>query len=291
MRTINLLCLVFVLILAPVAGSASGQEIKIAHQWAEGVDGRDRAAQVFAREAEARATGLKVRVTPGSPLKPMQMLAALQAGKLDMAVFPLSHAGAKVPEFALAGLPGLVPDLDVARDLKGSPMHTALQALAQAQGIRLLTWCWVPGGFFTKDMQIFGPSSVRGLKMQPANPLFERTLKAAGASVVDLPQTEIAAAMRSDELDAVVTTYESFMSLRLGRAREVCHHRPFAVHGFLPAGDVACCLEEADPAAAERVRGGGGDSGWLFRYDRARSDASLGANAAAQRHRDLAHEP
>jgi TRAP-type C4-dicarboxylate transport system substrate-binding protein len=225
MRTINLLCLVFVLILAPVAGSASGQEIKIAHQWAEGVDGRDRAAQVFAREVEARATGLKVRVTPGSPLKPTQMLAALQAGKLDMAVFPLSHAGAKVPEFALAGLPGLVPDLDVARDLKGSPMHTALQALAQAQGIRLLTWWWVPGGFFTKDMQIFGPSSVRGLKMQPANPLFERTLKAAGASVVDLPQTEIAAAMRSDELDAVVTTYESFMSLRLAE------HAKFATIG------------------------------------------------------------
>jgi TRAP-type transport system periplasmic protein len=70
-------------------------------------------------------------------------------------------------------------------------------------------------------MQIFGPSSVRGLKMKPANPLFERTLKAAGASVVDLPQTEIAAAMRSDELDAVVTTYESFMSLRLAEHAKV----------------------------------------------------------------------
>jgi len=214
-RTINLLRLVFVLILAPVSDAALGQEIRIAHQWADNIDGRDRAAQIFAKEVEVRSPGLKLRVIPGSPLKPAEVLAALQTGKLDMAVFPLSHAGAKVPEFALAGLPGLVPDLDAARDLKGSPMHTALQALAQAQGIRLLTWWWVPGGFFTKDMQIFGPSSVGGLRMQAANPLFERTLKAAGASVVDLPETEIAAAMRSDDLDAVVTTYESFMSLRL----------------------------------------------------------------------------
>jgi TRAP-type transport system periplasmic protein len=164
---------------------------------------------------EVRFPGLKVRVTPGSPLKPAEVLAALQAGKLEMAVFPLSYAGAKVPEFALAGLPGLVPDLDAARELKGSSMHVTLQALAQAQGIRLLTWWWVPGGFFTKDMQVFGPSSVQGLRMHATNPLFERTLQAAGASVLSMPSGDLAAAMRADKLDAVVTTYESFMSLRL----------------------------------------------------------------------------
>jgi hypothetical protein len=64
------------------------------------------------------------------------------------------------------------------------------------------------GGFFTKQIQIFGPD----LSVQAANPLFERTLK-AGAAVVNLPMSEVAAAMRSDKLDAVVTTYETFMSL------------------------------------------------------------------------------
>ena len=131
----------------------------------------------------------------------------------------------KVPEFALAGLPGLVPDLDAARELKGSPMHAALQAFAQAQGIRLLSWWWAPGGFFTKDMQVFGPSSVRGVTMQAANPLFERTLKAAGASVIDVPSPDLAAAMQSGKLDAVVATYESFMSLRLDQ------HAKFATIG------------------------------------------------------------
>jgi TRAP-type transport system periplasmic protein len=214
-RVIIIACLVGMLVLAPASDAALGQEIRLAHQWAEALDGRDRAAQIFAQEVEVRYPALKVRVTPGSPLKPAEMLAALQTGKLEMAVFPLSYAGAKVPEFALAGLPGLVPDLDAARELKGSSMHVTLQALAQAQGIRLLTWWWVPGGFFTKDVQVFGPSSVRGVRMHATNPLFERTLKAAGASVISVPSADLAAAMRADKLDAVVTTYESFMSLRL----------------------------------------------------------------------------
>jgi TRAP-type transport system periplasmic protein len=224
-HVVTIASLVFMLVMAPASQAALGQEIRIAHQWAEAVDGRDRAAQIFAQEVEVRFPGLKVRVTPGSPLKPAEVLAALQTGRLNMAVFPLSDAGAKVPELALAGLPGLVPDLDAARDLKGSPIHAALQALAQAQGIRLLTWWWVPGGFFTKDMQVFGPSSVSGLRMQAANPQFERTLKAAGATVINVPSTDLATAMRSDKLDAVVTTYESFMSLRLAE------HAKFATIG------------------------------------------------------------
>jgi TRAP-type transport system periplasmic protein len=213
-RIVHIACLVIVFIGASVPGRASGQEVRIAHQWAGGSDGRDRAAQVFAQEVEVR-TGMKVRVEANPSLKPAELLAAVQSKRLEMAVLPLSYAVAKVPEFSLAGLPGLVPDLDAARELKGSQMHVTLQALAEAQGIRILTWWWVPGGFFTKDMQVFGPASVAGLRMQAANPLFERTLKAVGATVVDLPMTELATAMRSDKLDAVVTTYETFMSLRL----------------------------------------------------------------------------
>jgi TRAP-type transport system periplasmic protein len=214
-HVVKIACLVFMLILAPASDAALGQEIHIAHQWADNFDGRDRAAKIFAQEVQVRLPAQKVRITPDSPLKPAQVLAALQSGKLDMAVLPLSQASAKVPEFALAGLPGLVPDLDAAGELKGSSMHAALQTIAQAQGVHILTWWWVPGGFFTKDLQIFGPSSVRGITMQATNPLIERMLSAAGASVIDVPPTELAAAMRFDKLDAIITTYESFMSLGL----------------------------------------------------------------------------
>jgi TRAP-type C4-dicarboxylate transport system substrate-binding protein len=219
-RFLNTTWLVFTLVLACVPQSAFSQEIKLAHQWAGSSDGRDRAAHVFAQEVEARTSGLRVRIIPNSSLKPADMLRALQTNALEMAVFPLTYAVAKVPEFSLAGLPGLVPDLEAAQALKGSEMHATLQSLAETQGFRILSWWWAPGGLFARDLQIFGPASVRGLKMQVDNPLFERTLKAAGATVASMPSADIAAAMRADELDGVVTTYEAFMSLRLsGQAK------------------------------------------------------------------------
>jgi TRAP-type C4-dicarboxylate transport system substrate-binding protein len=216
-RIATVVCLALVLISACAPQSAVGQEIRVSHQWAESADGRDRAVRVFVQEVEARAKGLKFRIHPNSSLKikPTQLLAALQTNALEMAVYPLTYAVAKVPEFSLAGLPGLVPDLDAARALRGSEMHAMLQSLAEAHGFRIVTWWWAPGGFFAKDLQIFGPASVRGLSMRAADPLFERMLVAAGASTSNMPSTDIAAAMRSGEIDAVATTYEAFMSLRL----------------------------------------------------------------------------
>ena len=217
MRIFMTVSVVVVATLAAVHGRAVGQEIRISHQWAEGTDGRDRAARVFVQEVQARTNGLTFRIYPNSSLKikPNELFAALRNNTLEMAVYPLTYAVADVPEFSLAGLPGLVPDLDAAHALKGSAIHTTLQSLAEAHGIRILTWWWAPGGLFAKDQQIFGPESVRGLKMRAADPLFEGMLKEAGASVMNMPSTDIYSAMQSGQLDAIGTTYEAFMSLRL----------------------------------------------------------------------------
>src|SRR5262249_12333107 len=128
---------------------------------------RDRAARVFVQEVVARTTGLNFRIYPNSSLqiKPADVFAALQANDVEMAVYPLTYAVGQVPEFSLAGLPGLVPDLGAARALENSEMHATLQSLAEAHGIRILTWWWAPGGFFAKEFQVFGPASVTGLKM------------------------------------------------------------------------------------------------------------------------------
>src|SRR5262249_32962632 len=155
----------------------------ISHQWTEGIDGRDRAARVFVQEVEARATGLKFRIYPNSSLniKPTEVLAALQSNTLEMAVYPLVYGVDKVPEFSLAGLPGLVPDLNAAHALKGSEIHATLQSLAEANGIHIVTWWWAPGGLFSKNRPITGPASVRGLKMRAGDAMFEVMLREAGA--------------------------------------------------------------------------------------------------------------
>ena len=217
MRFANICCLVLVASSLPDLGMAFAQEIKISHQWAEGIDGRDRAARVFAQEVESRAKGLKLRVFPKSSLniKPGDVLDALRSNRLEMAIYPLTYAVNEVPEFSLAGLPGLVPDLDAARALKGSAIQTTLQEIAENNGIHIVSWWWSPGGFFAKRREISDPKSVQGLKMRAAEPLFEMMLHEAGALVSNIPSTEAYRALQSGSLDAILTSYEGFVSLRL----------------------------------------------------------------------------
>lgn len=167
------------------------------------------------QEAEARAKALKFRIYPNSSLniKPGELLNAMQNSTLEMAVYPLVYAVGKVREFSLAGLRGFVPNLEAAQALKGSEIYTTLQSIAEANGIRILTWWWAPGGFLAKNREISDPKSVQGLKMRAAEPLFELMLKDAGASVTNMPSTEIYAAMQSGSLDAILTTYQTFVSL------------------------------------------------------------------------------
>jgi hypothetical protein len=84
-----------------------------------------------------------------------------------------------------------------------------------ANGIHIVTWWWTPGGFATKDREITGPKSVEGLKMRAADPTFEIMLKAAGASVVNMPSTEIYPSLQSGVLNGTLTSAETFVSMRM----------------------------------------------------------------------------
>ena len=64
MRLVKLGCLVALALLILANDQICAQEIKISHQWAEGTDGRDRAARLFVQEAEGRAKDLKFRIYP-----------------------------------------------------------------------------------------------------------------------------------------------------------------------------------------------------------------------------------
>jgi TRAP-type transport system periplasmic protein len=65
-------------------------------------------------------------------------------------------------------------------------------------------------------------------------PLFELMLKDAGASVMNMPSTDIYAAMQSGRLDAIGTTYEAFMSLRLFELAKFATVGPSLFMGFCP---------------------------------------------------------
>jgi TRAP-type transport system periplasmic protein len=190
-------------------------ELTISHQFHETSDARGRAARVFAEELALRAPELKAKIFPQLALgfSRDEQLEQLQTGKLDFAILPLVFSVKRVPEFSLALLPGLLPNLATARALKGSEVHDKLQAIAAANGLRIVTWWWMRGGFAT-NREITGPNSVKDLRLQSCG-LAQRVLAAAGASITDDPWGEIAMRLEMGALDGVVVPYEDFISMKL----------------------------------------------------------------------------
>ncbi|MGE0357847.1 MAG: TRAP transporter substrate-binding protein DctP [Burkholderiales bacterium] len=203
--------------LAAMALPAAAQEIKISHQWKANTDGRDKATRVFVAEVNKKDANLKFRIYPGSSLniKPAAQFDALQAGSLEMAVFPMSYAVGKVPEFSITIMPGTITSVDHAMRLKGTPFHRKLQDLAHKNGVHIVTWWWTPGGFASKEREIGGPDTVKGEKMRAADPTFESMLKAAGSSVINIPSTEIYPSLQSGVLTSTLTSAETFVSMRI----------------------------------------------------------------------------
>lgn len=197
--------------------AAQAQTIKISHQWRAETDARDRAVRVFVKAVNERAPDLKFRIYPGRSLiqDPVAQFDAMQAGTLEMAVYPLVYAVGKVPEFSITILPGLIRSFEQAVALKGSDYHRRLQDICERNGVRLVTWWWTPGGFASKDRAIAGPDTVDGLKMRAADPYFEQVLQSAGASVHAMPSSEIYTALQTGVLDALLTSSESLVSMRI----------------------------------------------------------------------------
>ncbi|HYD66305.1 TRAP transporter substrate-binding protein DctP [Azospirillum sp.] len=201
-----------------LSGTAGAAEpLKISHQWKAETDARDRAARLFTKEVEKRAPDLKFRIYPGRSLiqNPLAQIDALQAGQVEMSIFPLVYAVGKVPEFSITILPGLIRGFDQAVALKGSPYHKRLQEIAHENGIHIVTWWWTPGGFAAKDREMKGPESVQGMKMRAADPYFEAMLQDAGASVHAMASTEIYSALQTGVLDGLLTSSESLVSMRI----------------------------------------------------------------------------
>jgi len=200
-----------------LAAPVAAQEIKISHQWKANTDGRDKAARLFVEEVNKKDPSLKFRIYPGSSLniKPVAQFDALQAGTLEMAVFPMSYAVGKVPEMSITIMPGTITSYDHALRLKGSAFHKKLQDLSHRNGVHIVTWWWTPGGFASKVREIGGPDTVKGEKMRAADPTFESMLKAAGASVINIPSTEIYPSLQSGVLTSTLTSAETFVSMRI----------------------------------------------------------------------------
>lgn len=197
-------------------GTLHAETLKLSHQWPQG-DGRDKGARQFAAEVTKQDPSFKFRIYPGASLisNPIKQIDALAGGSIDLSIFPLIYAVGKAPEFSITILPGAINSVQDAMRFKGTEYETKLQAVAEKQGFRILTWWWTEGGIADRVRPITTPDTVKGLKFRGADRTLDTMLKEAGASVFAMPSTELYNAMQTGVLDGLMTSYETFMSMRL----------------------------------------------------------------------------
>lgn len=206
---------------------AAPKVIKISHQFPSGdgpdADFRHRLTVKFAQEVEKRTNGeLKFEIFPSSSLvKPTSQFSAMQTGALDMTLLPLAYEGGKIPEVNLGLMPALVTSYEQGLRWKTAPIGKELTRIVDQKGAKIVTWIWQAGGVASKTKPILNPADVSGLKVRGGSKEMDMMMKGAGASVTNVPSSEIYNAMQTGVLDAAVTSSTSLLSFRL---HEVSKH-------------------------------------------------------------------
>jgi TRAP-type C4-dicarboxylate transport system substrate-binding protein len=200
---------------------AQSTSLKISHQFsraniAQG-DFRDRLCHQFAASVERRTRGtLRFSIFPGAAMaRAPAQFSALRKGSLDMALVPLSYGAPEMPEVNIGLMPGLVTSYDQGYGWKNAEVGKELTRILRENGIVIVSWIWQAGGVASRTRPITDPDDVKGMRVRGGSHQMDLMLRAAGATVVDLPSNEIHAAMKRGALDAALTSSTSLISFGL----------------------------------------------------------------------------
>ena len=203
----------------PVA--AGGRILKIGHQFPGGTadagDFRDRLCHKFAAEVEKRTNGaLKFEIYPENKLvRPEDYIDALQKSTMDFCLTPMNNLFAKVPEVAVAQLPGVIRDYDQGMRWKGKAAGQDISSALEKNGAIILTWVWEAAGIVSLIRPVIVPDDVRDLRVRGAGKGVDGIFSAAGAKMLTMPSSDIRPAFRERRLDAAVSASTSLVAFHL----------------------------------------------------------------------------
>ncbi len=131
-RLLGAICAVL-LLAAPMASmEVAARELRLSHQLPES-DARHSAARVLAAEVKKRAPDLSIKIHPElvPKIPPTEQYEAMLEGKIEMTIYPMGYASAKIPELSVVTMPGVPANAEVAGLLKGSEFEEKLQRFAR----------------------------------------------------------------------------------------------------------------------------------------------------------------
>lgn len=205
---------------APVPATG-GRVLKIGHQFPGGTadagDFRDRLCRKFAVEVEKRTNGaLKFEIYPENKLvRPEDYIDALQKSTMDFVLTPMNNLFAKVPEVAVAQLPGVIRDYDQGMRWKTHAAGTDIAGALDKSGAIILTWVWEAAGIVSLIRPVIVPDDVRDLRVRGGGKGIDAVFSAAGAKMLTMPSSDIRPAFRERRLDAAVSASTSLVAFHL----------------------------------------------------------------------------
>jgi len=213
-RVVRIIVLALALILPEAAGA---ETLRASHQFpGDGIDFRDVAMRMFAREVAQARIGLDIKVYPGAQLmRPRAQWDALRKGQLDLSLLPFHYGALKQPVLQLAFMPGIALSHAHASRLNDSIFLRRLQDHAEAEGVVVLADIWVAGGVVSRGDCILEPEDLRGKTIRASNRYYERMAREMGAAVAEMAPAEIAGSLAAGLIDVATATSDSLVQLRL----------------------------------------------------------------------------
>lgn len=195
---------------------AATKVLRLSHQWAQG-DIRDQWARKWASFVEEKTKGsIKFEIYPAASLfKAKAQFDAMRRGALDVCVLHHIYLTGKIPAMAITSMPCLVRSSAQGARWSKHEIGRRLEELCVKNGFRTVSWGSIMGGIGSKKRPIIVPEDMKGMKMRGAGKAMEQMMHAGGAAITSMPSTEVYFALQTGSLDALTTTYSSYISFRL----------------------------------------------------------------------------
>lgn len=189
---------------ALMAGSASAEVLKLAHNAAPG-NPKDLASIRFA-ELVAEKTSGRITVDVGGSAQygdDVEALTQMRLGMLALSANSQGSTSGVVEEFAVIGLPFLFDNLETAWQVLDGPVGKQLDEAAQAQGLKVLAF-WDNGIRQTSNnvRPIMAPKDLSGLKIRtPPDPITLEIFTALGSNPTPMAFSELYVALQQGVVD------------------------------------------------------------------------------------------
>ena len=179
------------------------------------------------------------------------MVAAVQAGTLDVAIATSAPIATYAPEFGLLDLPFLFRDAEQARAALDGPEGMELANLARAKGLAVLAWGENGFRHLSGNRPLRTAEALRGLKLRvlPA-PLLLDAFRAMGADVEAIPYPQLYEALLTGRVEAQENPLQLIRDAHL---HEVQSHVTLTAHAYSALAIVASADLMEDLAAPDQA--------------------------------------